>query len=889
MDFHGKTADYAVKTLSSDKQLGLNQSQVKLNAQKYGKNLLTKKKKRGIFSKIADALKEPMLIILLFGFVIAFGTNLGKYFKTGEGEFSECFGILFAVLLSVSITLIMEGSSEKAFATLNKIYDNVAVRVIRSGKVITLSQSEVVVGDILLIESGDKIVADGRLIQSEELSINESALTGESLPVKKDASLVLDEKTTLAERKNCVYSGTFVTGGSGKMIVTATGDNTEIGNIASELSAEKDLPSPLQSKLAKLGKTITIIGASCAVLVFIISVVRLYLTGGLTFSGVQDLVINCIVLIVAAVPEGLPTIVAVSLALNMIKLANGNALIKKMTATETAGAVSVICSDKTGTLTENKMSVISVCLSGFCSAPEKVTSEAVMQNFVCNSTADLIYEKNDIIARGSGTECALLKAYAKSSKTPYAEYRKRFMVVEREPFSSDKKIMTTTVICDGYKRKLIKGAPEKVLPTCGLTSGQISKLTAQMEEHQKKARRILCFAHVDITESGQSQCVYDGFASIADPVRKDVVKAVSECKTAGIKVKILTGDNMNTALAVARELKLATDDSQVVNASELEKLSDDALKKIIPRITVIARSTPLIKLRVVRALKSLGEVVAVTGDGINDAPAIKQADVGIAMGISGSEITKEAADIVLLDDSFATVVKAIAFGRNVYKNLQRFILFQLSVNLSALLFITVCAIMNLPAPFNTLQLLWINVIMDGPPALTLGLESANARLMTNRPVKRSDGIVGKNMFLRILFNGVFIGGIMILQYTKNFLNVSFTETGSAIFTLFILFQLFNAFNSRELGAESIFKSIGRNKIMVMTFIGVFVVHFIIVQLFPFVFGVRAMCAYSWLKTVLVAFSVIVVSEVYKFAYRLYKTKDKDVFTQKTAKRAQKPC
>lgn len=868
MHFHDKSAEFTIKELNSDKSGGLTQKAYREGMVKNGKNVLTKKKKRGFFSRFFSALKEPMLIILLFGFVLTFGTNIGKFLKSGEGDFAECFGILFAVLLSVSITLIMEGSSEKAFEALNRIYDNVAVRVIRDGKTFTVSQSDLTVGDIVLIESGDKIVADGRLIECDSLTVDEAALTGESAVSRKDASLIMQTSAPLAERKNYVFSGTFVTGGTGKMIVTAVGDKTEMGCIAKELSSEKEIRSPLQVKLANLGKIITVIGATSAVIVFIISAVRLIIAGNMTFGNIQELFISCIVLIVAAVPEGLSTIVAVSLALNMIKLAKGNALIKKMTATETAGAVSVICSDKTGTLTENKMSVVSVCLNEFCVSPENVSSEPMLQNFVCNSTADIIGKGRKKISRGSGTECALLAAYEKKSGgKSYSEYRRRYTVVEREPFSSDKKFMITTISCEGFYRKLIKGAPEKVLPLCGLTQLQINKLLRDMENHQRKARRILCFAHAD---GDGEKFVYDGYAVLSDSIRKEVYKAVSDCRRAGIKVKILTGDNMITAFAVAKELKIADDEKQAINAAELEKLDDEALKKIIPKISVIARSTPIIKLRVVRALKSLGEVVAVTGDGINDAPAIKHSDVGIAMGISGSEIAKEAADVVLLDDSFATVIKAVAFGRNVYKNLQRFILFQLSVNLSALLFITACAILNLPAPFNTLQLLWINVIMDGPPALTLGLESVNSGLMSNKPVKRKDGIVGYGMFLRIIFNGVFIGAVMLLQYTTNFLGVKYGEETNAVFTLFILFQLFNAFNSRELGAESIFKSIGRNKIMVVTFLCVFVVHLFIVQVCYPLFGVNPMSIKSWLKILLTASSVITVSEGYKFLYRTLK-------------------
>ena len=872
MNFYDKSIDESINILGSHKKLGLDQKWQKINAQKYGRNVLTKRKKQSLFSRFLSALKEPMMVILMFGFVIAFGSSMGKFLKTGNGEFAECFGILFAVIVSVSITLIMEGSSEKAFSLLNKIYENVAVRVVRGGKVMTISQQDLVVGDVLLLDSGDKIVADGRLIESDELSVDESALTGESLPIKKNENKILSSNCPLAERVNCLFSGTFIVSGSGKMLVTALGDNTEMGNIAGELLSNTNKDTPLQTKLSKLGKTITIVGAICAVLVFVISVIRLYINSSINFNNIQGLFISCIVLIVAAVPEGLPTIVAVSLALNMIKLAKSNALIKKMTATETTGAISVICSDKTGTLTQNKMQVVSICYSQSCSKPEKVKNQVIMQNFALNTTADVINVSNKEINRGSSTECALLMAFNKMSDISYQNYRKAHTIINRQPFSSETKFMTTTIALeDGTSRTLMKGAPEIVLNMCDLSPSQKAKVLEQMSTHQQNAQRIICLAHLDGDNLGE-RFNYDGFVAIADPIRKDVYKAVSDCKKAGIKVKILTGDNKLTAFAIAKELKIASDISQVIEASDIDKLDDSALKKMLAKITVIARSTPTTKSRVVKTLKSLGEVVAVTGDGINDAPAIKNADVGIAMGISGSDITKETADIVLLDDSFATIVKAIAFGRNVYKNLQRFILFQLSVNVSALLFITVCALLNLDSPFNTLQLLWINVIMDGPPALTLGLESANKRLMNAPPVRRLDSIVGTGMLLRILFNGVYMAGLMFLQYKYNFLRLDYVELTGGIFSLFILLQLFNAFNSRELGRNSIFSSIGKNKIMVITFIGVFFLHYLIVQVFYSLFNVHPLSTLSWLKIILTSFSIIIVSEVYKFGYRLIKDK-----------------
>ncbi|MBR5192156.1 MAG: calcium-translocating P-type ATPase, PMCA-type [Clostridia bacterium] len=865
MDNHAKNYNEVLNFFGVEASIGLTEKQIIKNSEIYGKNKLSKAKKKNFFQKLLSALLEPMLLILLFGFVITLGINIGKYLKSGSADFLECFGILGAVILSVSITLIMEGSSEKAFNVLNSIYDNLSVKVIRNGEITIISQKDVVVGDVVVLESGDKIIADGRIIDSNSLQIDESALTGESNSIKKQHTVILNKSIPLAERINMVYSGTFVTGGQGLMVVTAIGDNTEIGKIAGQLSTEKNISSPLQQKLAKLGKTVTIIGVISAVLVFIMSIIRLAILGNVNFFAIQELFISCIVLIIAAVPEGLPTIVAISLALNMIKLAKENALIKKMIATETTGAVSIICSDKTGTLTLNQMSVNSVCLGEFCNKKNSKLQEELLQNFVCNSTADLIKKGNKILYKGNGTECALLDYVFKNEKEiNYVEYRKRFNLLDRTPFSSKNKYMITVIESNGVKRTLVKGAPEKILEMCGLSFAKKERILQKMAEFQKQANRVLAFCHKD----NNNAFVFDGFVSISDGIRKEVYKAIEDCKNAGIKIKMLTGDNTITALAIAKKLKIANSSFEVVEAKEIESLTDKELKKMLPKIKVIARSTPILKLRIVKLLKEMGEVVAVTGDGINDAPAIKHADVGISMGISGSEITKEASDIVLLDDSFSTIVKAIAFGRNVYKNLQRFILFQLSVNLSALIFIMIMTILGLPSPFNTFQLLWINVIMDGPPALTLGLEKSDNSLLKNKPIKRDNNIVSKNMLLRILFNAFYISLVLILQYFYNILCVNDSETISVIFTLFIVFQLFNAFNSRELGAKSIFNGIGKNKVMLITFAFTFLLQVIITQFGYSLFNVSPLSFLTWLKILTCGFSLILISELFKFFCRI---------------------
>ncbi len=869
MDFYSVEQKQIAKEFESDILFGLNQKTVAKNRALYGKNLLKPKKEQSLLSRIIGAISEPMMLILVFSLVITFGTGLGKFIKTGESDFIECFGILIAICLSTVITLVMEGSSKRAFNALNKLYENLTVKVLRQGSVSAVLQEEVVCGDIVILGAGDKIVADGRIIESQELKIDESALTGESLAVNKNSQVLLPKDTHLADRVNMAYSGTFVTGGNGKMLITAVGENTEIGKIAKELRGRKEEPSPLKQKLDKLSKRITIIGGITAFIVFVLNIVRLAVIKDLNFFTLQDAFISSIILIVAAVPEGLPTIVAISLALNMIKLASENALIKKMVATETAGAVSVICSDKTGTLTENKMTVNSLILSEFTNQSKSELLRTVYENCCINSTAEVVEKDKKITFLGSSTEGALLVYYQKTTKQKYAEMRANTPIIYSEPFSSSKKYMVTGIKKGERVRLLLKGAPEVVLESTTLTTIEKQKIKQKMLPFLNKAMRVICFAHKDTStlEKTFNGYIYDGFAVISDPIRKEVYLAVRKCKQANIKVKMLTGDNLLTATAIAKELGIIYTESECVTASELEKLSDSDLIERLEKITVIARSTPLTKLRVVKALKQAGEVVAVTGDGINDAPAIKQADVGFAMGITGAEITKEASDIILLNDSFATVVRAIEFGRSVYQNLQRFIIFQLTVNLSAVLLIILSLVLGYETPFNTLQLLWINIIMDGPPALTLGLERSSRSLMKNKPVKRNESIISGKMLARIIFNGLLIVGIVTAERKLNFLGVPTSMHSTVVFTCFILLQLFNAFNCREIGKNSIFTSLTKNKVMLITFGVVFLMQIIIVQFGYKLFGITPLDFITWVKVVALSSSIVVVTEIAKVVYR----------------------
>lgn len=885
MRYYERSGEEIVAELHSDSREGLSSEQVKINAEKYGRNEFSKAKKKSLLRRIWEAATEPMLILLFFAWVITVAVNIVKEVQSRNGDFIECVGILVAIAISVVLTVVMEGRSAKAFEELNKIKEGIEIKVVRDGVVQYIPQSDLVVGDIVFLETGNKVAADGRLIESVSLMSDESSLTGESVPVEKDAHAVFSGDIPVAERINMVFSGCFITGGTGKMVVTGVGDNTEFGLIAREIQTGGEGKTPLQEKMGKLGKVITTVGAVCAALIFIIQLIHILIAGPITFESISSVFIESIVLMVAAVPEGLPTIVAISLSINIAKMARQNALVKKMIACETIGCINVICSDKTGTLTENRMTVVDAYadggfkeLSSFCNAP-------MIENYCLNSTADL-YEENGVTRFvGNPTEGALLVSAGKCG-IDYRQKRAAAEIAEVYPFSSDTKNMTTCVKDgDGYA-VYTKGSPEKILALCGLSEAERQALEGEIVGLQKRARRVLAFAHKKVAacpasrEEAESGMTFDGFVGITDPLRTEVYDAVRACQGAGIDLKMLTGDNIITASAIAGELGILDENHIAVEASYLEGLSDEEFSKVLPTVRVIARSTPLLKMRVVKELRSKGNVVAVTGDGINDAPALKNADVGIAMGISGTEVSKEAADIVLLNDSFSTIVTTVKWGRGIYENFKRFIQFQLTVNVASVAIIFLCTVIGLftpfENPFNALDLLWINIIMDGPPALTLGLEPIRDDLMKRKPTARNESIVSAEMMGKIVVNGVFMCVVCLAQQQWNFLGISVEGADAAevsntvIFTLFVLFQLFNAFNCRELGDKSVFPNFFRNKLMLVAFAAAFVLQIVITQFAGPVFDTVPLGILDWLKIVGLAFTVILLDEAIKLVRRLVK-------------------
>lgn len=880
-----QSAQDVLKELGVNADEGLSAAEVEKSRAEHGENQFTREKPKSILRRIWEALCEPMMIILLVALAITIAVQIVSVCMGGEFDWIECVGIVVAIVISVAISVVMEHRSAKAFEALSRIGEDTLVKVVRGGEVTLIPQKEVVVGDILCVETGAKLPADGRLIESTQLQSDESALTGESMAVKKDAGFICAaENTPVAERHNMLYSGCFITGGSGKAVVTGVGDNTEFGKIARELTNQDKSSTPLQEKLARLGKLITMLGAIAAALIFVIQIIELAVAGfdGMSgadiFTDISAAFIDSIVLIVAAVPEGLPTIVAVTLAINIIKMSKQNALVKKLVACETVGCINVICSDKTGTLTENRMTVTDVQMGNTRLSPDKIPSDsALIRGFCVNSTADVHFNGDRTEFIGNPTECAMLVAAHKSG-VEYQSVRSGYRQIYRYPFSSETKNMTTVVDEMGEIIAYTKGSPEKIIAMCDMAPEDRRAAEDSIASYQAQAGRVIALAHRTL-ERGydfdneraavESGMIFDGFVVISDPLRSDVFAAVERCRHAGIDIKMLTGDNIITAKAIATQLGILDDDHIAVEAKDVEDLSDEEFSEMIKKIRVIARSTPVIKMRVVKALKAQGNVVAVTGDGINDAPAIKNADVGVAMGITGTEVSKEASDIVLLDDSFSTIVTAVQWGRGIYENFQRFIQFQLTVNLSSVLIVFICVVLNIGNPFTAIQMLWINLIMDGPPAVTLGLEPMRDGLMDRSPTPRNSNIVSKDMLSRIIVNGLYMTLIVVLQTELNFLGIEEGHESTAVFTLFVLFQLFNAFNARELGNNSIFKNFLKNHIMLAVFAGTFVLQVIITQFGGTVFDTNGLNIIDWLKVFAMALSIIAVSEIVKLARRLF--------------------
>lgn len=908
--YYNVDKEEVTEDLSVNPEKGLSESEVKARREKYGLNEFTPKEEGSFWDDLKDSLSEPMIVILIIAAVVS----------AVIGETHDAIGIVGAIAIGIAIGMITEGRSKKAADALSKLTENIEVKVLRDGEVHQISKSELVPGDIVYVETGDMVPADGRLIETINLKVREDMLTGESDDVSKKSDVIvsmeeIESKGALvvqepipAKQINMVFGGTLVAYGRGTLVVTSIGDSSEMGKIAQNLS-DTDEQTPLQIKLGNLGGLIAKVSSAVAGLLFIFMVFQMVsknvlnvdMSGILPFlesiDPVKTAFTVCVALIVAAVPEGLPTMINMTLAITMQKMAKINALVTKKEACETIGSVSVICSDKTGTLTENRMTVEVAYIDGrYIESSEEEINSYFEENCMINSTADIEHNDGEVKYLGSATECALLLYY---KNVDYRQFRKDCNIVAQNPFTSDSKRMTSIMGQDNHHVLLSKGAPEVLLELCShiqrgkdivpITENIKHEILEEIKKLQIKSMRTLGFAYKEISQAEEeaavtaesdamnvsameSNLVFSGFVGIRDPLRKDVIESVNTAKKAGVSVKMLTGDNINTARAIGEELGLLKGNMRAVEASYIDTLDDEELKQEIQTISIVARSKPDSKMRIVTALQKSGDVVAVTGDGINDAPALSKADVGIAMGISGTEVSKNAADIILTDDSFSTIVKGIKWGRGIYDNFQRFVQFQLTVNVIAFLVAIISQVMGQEMPFTTIQLLWVNIIMDGPPALALGLEPVRNHVLNRKPVDRKANIISKSMVYTIVLNAIYITTILMLQSTFNFLGVDEAHKGTVMFALFAFSALFNAFNCREFNADSIFPNFTHNKLALQIIVLTGIAQVIFTQLFQDFFNSVAMDVMTWVKVLCVAASVVVVNEVVKCIIRLVKPK-----------------
>ena len=850
--------------IDKNKRIGLTDEQVKQSREQHGKNVLTPPQRTSLWKLYLDKYRDPIIQILL---VAAFVSLILAFI---EKNFMETIGIFVAVFLATTVGFYFERDAAKKFNLLTALSEEQPVKVRRNGKVMEIPRHDVVVGDVVLVEVGDEVPADGELIVCNDLQINESALTGEPVAEKS-----LESGGDGAYPRNIILRSTMVMNGRGEFVVTAVGDATEIGKVAKKSTEQTSVETPLNMQLDKLAKMISKVGSVVSVAAFFIFLIHDILTnpawGGKDYFYMAEIVLKyfmmAVTLIVMAVPEGLPMAITLSLALNMRRMLKSNNLVRKLHACETMGAVTVICTDKTGTLTQNKMQVSALEL--------KQGDEVLLDTAIAlNSTAEL----NDGKPIGNPTESALLLWLDAQGKN-YEELRKQVNVLKQLPFSTERKMMATLAEVDGETYLFVKGAPEIVMKKCIIEDRMQRQSAEELDEWQHKAMRTLAFAYKKIevsimrtsrTSTAEVVALLDAndlqlqaIAAIADPIRPDVPAAVQECRHAGIEVKVVTGDTAATALEIGKQIGVFEDepenigadgsltslDQQMITGEQWEALSDEEAYERAKDIRVMSRARPTDKQRLVAMLQKRGEVVAVTGDGTNDAPALHYAHVGLSLG-SGTSVAKEASDMTLLDDSFKSIANAVMWGRSLYRNLQRFLFFQLVVNVAALLLVLGGSVIGTEMPLTVTQILWVNLIMDTFAALALASLPPSHEVMKDKPRKASDFIINKSIGFGILFCGIvfFLVMFALLVYCerRGKGGVDVHEL-TMFFTTFVMIQFWNLFNAKALMSHhTAFRHFLKDKGMILVLVLVLVGQWIIVTFGGEMFRTTPLSLHEWL-------------------------------------------
>lgn len=791
MDWHSISAAETAGKLKSDLVKGLSENEAKKRLEKNGSNTLQSRNKTSLIKRFFAQFKDFCVIILFIACIISFATGLLE----GNGDFVEPTVILVIVILNAVIGVIQEQKAEKAIEALQKMSAPTAC-VIRNGQSKRIPAALVTVGDVIYLESGDMVPADCRLINANGLRIQESALTGESVPCTKNAEIILPKDCAQADRKNMIYSSTTVMAGNCTAIVTETGMNTKVGKIADLLDGEDAPLTPLQQRLAKVGKALGIGAVAICAVVFVLGIIRK--------SGILPSFMLAVSLAVAAIPEGLPAVVTVVLSMGVQRMAKSNAIVRFLPAVETLGAATVICSDKTGTLTQNRMAVTKIYShSGEIKPDSPAAKKILLYASLCSNAKE---SKKGKITEfiGDPTETALLSAALSSGIRPDPSVYVRHF---ETPFSGERKRMSVVCTVDGRDMLLVKGAPDVILPRCVkyLSSGGEIPLTANKKQDilshndlmARQSLRVIAVAYRPAeskNDSRENDLIFAGMLGMTDPPRPEAAKAVSICQKAGITPVMITGDHVSTACAIADSLGISGKSTTAMTGAQLDLLSDDELRNAVENCRVFARVTPEHKVRIVKAFRARGETVAMTGDGVNDAPALKAADIGCAMGKSGTDVAKNAADMILTDDNFATIVKAVEQGRGIYDNIRKAVHFLLGTNIGEIIAVFAASILGFGAPLLPIQLLWVNLVTDSLPAIALGTEKTEADIMKRKPIPPSKGFFSDGLWLDITLEGAFVGALTLLAHaignfvfggvggTMAFCTLSFCEISHAVNT-----------------------------------------------------------------------------------------------------------